>query len=113
MTRFITVSLLLVVFFFGGMSYGAFEKERLTTKQVANEEIEQEVVTEEVEPVMVKEKGIEKAAASIELETVHEPVKIEEDHTVHKTASFFEKIVTSLYEFVIQVMYKIANLFFE
>jgi len=94
--RFITILLLLIVFFFGGMSYGSFEREKIQ-KPIVMEEIErydQKIV--EFDPLE------------------EEPIPVtKKDYPVHKTATFFEKIVTALYELVVQIMYNIANLFFD
>lgn len=95
--RLVSIALLLLVVFFGGMTYGSFERDRYTTQ---TELLEQEV--DHVETIVDLE--------MIERELIHID---KQDQKVHKTASFLEKIVTNLYEFIIQVMYRIANLFFE
>lgn len=95
MSRFITFTLLLLVFFFGGVSYGAFEKNN--------------------QPIETTEEEVIDEAVVIDREAYHpEPIQPEEEnYFVHRTASFFEKIVTSLYEAIIHILYGIANLFFD
>jgi len=97
MSRFITILLLLIVFFFGGMSYGSFEKDRLKEQPAKEEQsIEQESIVDTTAVI---------SDTTPELE--------ENDYIVHRTASFFEKIVTAVYEGIITILYKIANLFFD
>lgn len=102
MSRFFTVALLLLVFFFGGMTYGSFEKERFKTETPDIETKTEEMMTEE------------EVTAEITSAISGSSPKVEEsDYFVHRTASFFEKIVTAVYEGIIVVLYQIANLFFE
>lgn len=96
MSRFITISLLLLVFFFGGMSYGSFEKDRIT------------VQPDEGEPIVEHQEIMESTPVSSETYSTQDG-----DYLVHKTASFFEKVVTTGYEIVINILYAIANLFFD
>lgn len=96
MSRVITILLLLLVFFFGGMSYGSFEKNRLTVQPVEEEFVIEQASVTESPPL------------SSEIYTIDES-----EHKVHRTASFFEKIVTTGYEIVINILYQIANLFFD
>jgi len=98
MSRFITIALLLLIFFFGGMSYGSFEKEKHTVRPKV--EISEEMQTE---MVYVDDKIGDETPIPLE----------EEDYIVHKTASFIEKGVTLLYEMIIRVLYGIDNLFFD
>ncbi|HLR71426.1 MAG TPA: hypothetical protein VK085_08340 [Pseudogracilibacillus sp.] len=97
MSRFIMISLLLVVFFFGGVSYGTFEKNKLPQQQE----------TESIEETV----SIDTSIIEIEREPVQQ--KEEGDKLVHKTASFFERIVKKMYELIIHALYGIANLFFD
>ncbi len=97
MSRFITILLLLVICFFGGISYGSFEKDRLTSLPKVEEE--QMEVTKIIESPTLNAEQINLVE--------------EEDVLVHKTASFFEKIVSSMYELMINTLYQIANLFFD
>src|SRR5690625_2832887 len=97
--RIITVVLLLIVCFFGGMMYGSFEKNQhidIPQSDIVEQEMEQVNTVVDIE--------------MIESELVHIE---DQDYKVHKTASFLEKIVTTVYEFIIQLMYQIANLFFD
>ncbi|MEI3613327.1 hypothetical protein [Pseudogracilibacillus sp. SO30301A] len=96
MSRFITISLLLLVFFFGGMSYGSFEKDRITVHP--NKE----------EPIIEQQEIMESTPVSSETYSAQNG-----ENLIHKTASFFEKIVTTAYEIVINILYAIANLFFD
>lgn len=95
--RFITVTLLLLVFFFGGMMYGTFEKSN------TDQEIEL-VVPQVTSPPPVVEQEIH------ELNIVHVE---EQDYLVNKTASLLEQIVSTMYEGLINIMYKIAEMFFD
>lgn len=100
MTRFITIILLLLVFFFGGMSYGSYERDRQP---------------EQSEDVFVAITEMEQDDNVMSLQSSEsEPLqRNNENYKVHKTASFLEQIVTSTYEFVIEMMYTIASLFFD
>lgn len=94
--RSLTFILLLAVCFFGGVTYGTFEKNRF-----ADEVTIEENEVEEIEPVY-----------EVELETIDIMEKEENDHLVNKSANILERVVTSMFEFVIQIMYQFANLFF-
>lgn len=94
--RVITIILLLGVCFFGGMSYGLFEKERHATQPAPIEQEVEQVAVIELDP------------------TISEPLPpTDHNPTVHKTASFIEKIVSFFYEMVIKIMYKLTELFFD
>lgn len=94
--RSLTIILLLAVCFFGGVTYGSFEKNRLAEEK----ELEEEVI-EMDEPI-----------EETEIEAIDLTYLEENDHFIHKSASLLEKVVTSVFEFIIQMMYRIANVFF-
>ncbi|MEI3606864.1 hypothetical protein SPD48_14260 [Pseudogracilibacillus sp. SE30717A] len=97
MSRFIMISLLLLVCFFGGISYGSFEQDRqINVPEIEEEHLE---VAKVIEPTTIDPEPI------THLE--------EEDVLVHKTATFFEKMVSGMYELIINILYQIANLFFD
>lgn len=97
--RTMTMILLLAVCFFGGVTYGTFEKNNIQQ----DEQVEEQSVVI-AEPIV---ENIENDLQTIEINETEE-----KDPVVNKSAALLEKIVTSLYEIVIQFMYKIANLFF-
>ena len=90
MTRFIVIALLILVFFFGGVTYGTLQTDS---------------------PLSEPEKVQTTYADTISIE---EELGIEgKEHFINKTASFFEKIFSTCYEIIIQALYKIANSFFD
>jgi len=92
-SRFITIVLLLCVVFFGGVFYGSFEQNRHPVEQVIDEEIEEVTI-------------IESEQEEFEPKHMEEPIQFEQrNDCIHRTASFFEKIVSSLYELIIHVLY--------
>lgn len=93
--RSLTFILLLAVCFFGGVTYGTFEKNRFA------DEITIEENEVKIEPVYEPE-----------IETIDIMETEDNDHLVNKSANILEKVVTSMFEFVIQIMYQFANLFF-
>ena len=96
MTRIIVIALLLLVFFFGGVTYGTLQTEppSIETNEVNEVEIDQTVHADSV--------------------TVEEELNLKEkEHFIHKIAGFFEGIFSICYEIMIQALYKVANSFFE
>jgi len=100
MMRPFVIILLLLVVFFGGVSYGANENEpqETTITEMDVEDIE----VEETYPI------IEIAENESEVLKKRE----EEEPAIYQTASLFEKIVTTFYEACIGIIYQFANLFF-
>ena len=94
--RFTTTILLLAICFLGGVMYGSFE-----TSYPQNE-------IENVQPVITEPVEVEDDNVDIEMIQLED----EQEYLLNKTASFFETIVSALYEGVIYVMYKFAELFF-
>lgn len=95
--RIVTILLAIAVIFFCGMFYGSYER--------GQQQVESTPLEQEIERVSTEE--------TFEQRKSEPPPKEEKDYTVHKTASFLEKIVTSLYEYIVQFMYRIASLFFD
>lgn len=98
--RTITILLLFAVCFFSGVTYGTFANNHTPTQPKEMRVMEEEVFIHEDPPVTETE----------EIETYHIE---DQDYLVNKTASRMEKIVSVFYEIIIEIMYKIANLFFE
>lgn len=95
--KYITVFLLLITVFFGGMTYGtmgtnhAFNEEELVEKE---ETMEMEPFTEESSQVL--------KTADIN----------ENSSVIHEVASLFEEIFLSIYSFFVYLMYSVADIFF-
>lgn len=90
MTRFLVIILLILVFFFGGVTYGTLQTEAPLS-----------------EPEIVQ-------ATPADIISIEEEIETEgKEHFINKTASFFERIFTTCYEIIIQALYKIANSFFN
>lgn len=95
--RLFTVIVLLLLFFFSGMTYGLFESTKSQNNNVIDEQVvDEKTVEEELE----------------ELETI---VKLPETEPsfIHACAQFLERIITFFYELFIKFLYYIASLFFK
>lgn len=105
MTRFIIIFLLLIVFFFSGVFYGNMDDKNVEQDDRFIEEVnlsyENEHIIQGID-IIPFENDIE----NNELDRNHS------EQSIHKTASFLERIVNGFYEAIIAVIYGIANLFY-
>lgn len=102
-SRFVVIMLLIVVVFFGGFTFGSFE----TTANPTNV-IEDNSVPVNSEQIM---KEVDILPTDIVYEIEGETDR-DEAQEITKTASFFENIVNGCYEFVVNLLYNFADLFF-
>lgn len=99
--RFITIILLLLVFFFGGVTYGTMETNYSLSAEMETEKEKEKEEWMEMEPFEPEQLQVEEAV-SMDKEVA----------PVHKIANFFERLVVSIYELFINAMYYLANMFF-
>jgi len=93
--RLFTVIVLLLLFFFSGMTYGLFESVKSEENNVVENVVDEQTVEEEIE----------------NLETVAKLPETEQSF-IHSFAQLLERMITFFYELLIQFLYYIASLFF-
>lgn len=102
-SRFITISLLLLVFFFSGVFFGILQKHSTVSEGSQLHGGQEVLVTTEIE---------EMDEEIIEIIAAEAPPSKQKQHPIEKIASFFEKTVLFLYDHIIYLLYRIADFFF-
>lgn len=97
--KYFTVCLLLVVCFFGGMTYGTMETNHALVGP--EEQVVEEDETMQMDPFTAEA-----------LETRQDADLDQDESVIHQAASLFEKIFLSIYSLIINLIYSIADLFF-
>ena len=97
--RYITIILLLLVCFFGGMTYGSVETNHALDRN--EEQSVKEVETMQMEPFSPEE-----------LEVEHNGGLDEDAPAIHQAAAFFERMIVGISTSIIDTLYKTAELFF-
>lgn len=100
MGRFVGVLILLVVVFFGGLSYGS------ASNQVS------EVTSKEDLALLIENEDIIVGVDILPYDIV-ETFSYEDTEKVNQTANFFETVVTGFYDMLVSTLYSFADLFFD
>src|SRR5699024_12777662 len=96
--KYITVFLLLITVFFGGMTYGTME----TNHALDKEEIVEKEETMEMEPFT------EESSQKLNTADINENTSF-----IHEIASLFEEIFISIYSFFVYFLYIFFDIFFS
>lgn len=104
MKRMFIRLLICLLIFIGGVSYGINDEEKVINPNENANKIE----VNETEPII---EVIDEDTKVIQQRD--EQVEAEDTSLVYKTATFFDKVVSSFYEVGVGLIYQFVNLFFD